>query len=82
MNKPLAEVIPLYESNYRDPAATLRVIADEIEAGKYGEVHEIALIMNTEDSVELFGMGKDHDTGTLCLLINAAMHKLAKAVDR
>ena len=77
----IAEVIPLYESNYRNPSATLRVIADEIDAGKYGDVNEIALIMNA-DSLELFGMGKDHDAGTLCLLINAALHRLAQSIDR
>lgn len=77
----LAEVIPLYESNYRDPAATLRVIADNIEAGEYGEVLEIALVMNA-DGLEMFGMGRDNDAGTTCLLLAAGMQKLVSPIVR
>lgn len=78
----IAEVIPLYESNYRDPAATLRVIADEIEAGNYGDVLEIGIAMNTGTSLEIFGTGPNSDAGTMCLLFTAALHKFARTIDR
>lgn len=73
------EVVPLYESNYRDPASTLRVIADEIEAGGYGEVLECTLIMKA-DSLEIFGMGRNSDAGTTCLHLAAAMQKLVAPI--
>lgn len=75
----IAEVVPLYESNYRDPSATLRVIADAIDAGEHGEVLEIAIVMKS-DCLELFGMGKNSDEGTLCLLLNAGLFKLSMGI--
>lgn len=76
----IAEVVPLFESNFRDPAATLRVIADEIEAGKYGDVEEVAIALNGAESVEIFATGQHSDAGTACLLFTAAIQRLVSPI--
>jgi len=47
-----------------DIPALLRTIADEMEAGKYGEVTEGALVLNASEGLELFGLGKADSTVT------------------
>ena len=44
MAAPALNVVQLYDSNHRDPVATLRRIADEIEAGQYGDVGTAVLV--------------------------------------
>ena len=75
----LAEVKTLYESNFRHPAATLRVIADEIDAGKHGEVSQLALVL-LGDTCEIFGAGPDSDAGTIALLLQAGASRMIAAV--
>jgi hypothetical protein len=41
----LAEVKTLYNSNSRDIPATLRIIADQIEGGEFGEAHAVTLVV-------------------------------------
>lgn len=76
---PNLTVVELYPSNLRQPAATLRRIADEIDAGEYGVVHELALVLHG-DAVEVFGIGPEQDGGTTHLLLHAGAAKLAMAV--
>jgi hypothetical protein len=73
------KIVPLYESNYRDPVATLREIADEIEAGKYGDVREVAVVVYG-DTLEAFGAGAEHDGATIALLFQAAAHRMIREV--
>lgn len=49
----------LYESNFRDVAKTLRVIAKDVEKGKYGDVNEAALVFDgaKEEDYSVFGFG-------------------------
>lgn len=75
----LAEVTTLYESNFRAPAATLRVIADEIEAGKHGEVTQVAIVL-LGDTCEVFGAGPDADGSTIATLLQAGAHRMIVAV--
>ena len=75
----LAEVHTLYESNFRAPAATLRVIADEIEAGKHGDVTQLAVVL-MGDTCEVFGAGPDADGATIALLLQAGAHRMIVAV--
>jgi len=75
----LAEVTTLYETNFRQPAATLRVIADEIEAGKHGEVTQLGVVL-LGDSCEVFGAGPDADGGTIALLLQAGAFRMIQAV--
>lgn len=73
------KVVPLYESNFRDPAATLRIIADEIEAGKHGDVGTVAVAV-FGGTVEVFGAGPDSDMPSVAILLHAAFMRLSNAV--
>ena len=55
--QPPLKVVPLQESNYRDIVATLRVIADQIESGEYGNVNDAALVIKG-DVFEVFHTGQ------------------------
>lgn len=54
---PLAEVQPIYETNFRDIPGMLRRLADDIEAGKWGDVQDTLLILHNDLGVEVFGWG-------------------------
>ena len=70
----------LYDSNYRDPVATLRSIASDIEAGKYGDVGSVGVVL-LGDTMEVFGMGKDSEAPSVGLLLHAGFLRLSKAIE-
>lgn len=76
----MTQIVRIYDSNQRDVVATLRKIADNIEAGSYGDVLEAALVLNG-GSVEVFGLG-ECDVGATNLLLDAAKLKFSMAVLR
>ncbi len=78
MTAELKVVQSIYDSNFRNIAATLRAIADGIEAGQYGEVDQIALVMHGED-VKVFGLG-DSTGSNVHLLLACAGRTLENAV--
>ena len=69
----------IYESNFRDVPATLRRIADEIEAGNYGEVSCVGLAL-LGDSLEVFGIGPDSEAPSVALVLKAGVMKLTMPV--
>ena len=73
------KVVDLYDSNHRDLVATLRRIADDIEAGEYGEVGCAALVI-MGDSTEVFGMGEDSEPPSIALLLHGGFMKLSGAI--
>lgn len=78
---PTLKVVELYENNYRDPVATLRTIANQIEAGEYGAVGCAALVL-MGDTVEVFGMGVKSDGAETAVLLYAGALRLTRAVER
>lgn len=79
MTEPL-KVVQLYESNIRDPAATLRKIADEIEAGDFGPVGCAALVI-LGDTMEVFSMGEDSEAPAAGMLLHAGFMRLSKYIE-
>lgn len=79
MAAPDLKVVPLYESNLRDPVATLRNIADQMEAGEYGEIGSVAMVV-MGDTLEVFGFGADSETPTVALLLHAGFQKISTAI--
>ena len=77
--KPNLKVVTLQESNFRDPSATLRVIADNIEKGEYGNVGCVGVVL-LGDTVEVFGMGSDSEPPSVALLLNAGVMRLTKSI--
>ncbi len=70
-DKPLLSVVEtLYESNMRDIPATMRYVADQIEAGEFGHVGEAAFVL-MGDKVEVFGWGEIQDGCTTAVLLQA-----------
>lgn len=78
MNAP--KVVELYNSNFRDPVATLRRIADEIESGKYGEVGCLALAV-MGDEMFIFGAGEESEGPPVALLFHSAFLRLSRAIE-
>lgn len=72
-------VVSLYDSNIRDPSATLRRIADGIEAGSYGDVGEVAIVL-LGDRCEVFSCGPASDPSTAVMLLQAGAHRMIAAI--
>lgn len=75
-----ANLHELYPSNFRDPVATLREIADEIESGKVGPVGSIAVVV-FGNTLEVYRAGVDAEVGTTVLLLEAGILRLARAIE-
>lgn len=73
-------VVTLRESNFRDPVATLRQIADQIEAGDYGDVGCVGVVL-LGDTMEVFGMGIDSEAPSVALLLHAGFMRLSRQLD-
>lgn len=74
------KVVTLHESNFRDPAATLREIAKSIENGEYGGVGTVAVVV-LGDTMHVFGAGPDAEAPVIALLLNAGALRFAKAIE-
>lgn len=72
------KVVELYDTNFRDVVTTLRGIADDIEADKYGPVGCVALVL-LGNTLEVFGMGPDSEAPSVGMMLNAGAMKLTKA---
>jgi hypothetical protein len=77
----LAEVISLYDTNSRDIPAMLRRAADDIEAGRFGDVSEAAFVLYGQ-TVEVFGWGPQQDGASTSLLLQAGALRLIKEVEQ
>ena len=66
--------------DYRDPAKTLRNLADDIDAGKFGEVGSCGVVV-FGDTMEVFGSGVDSDGPTIALLFSAAAHRFSREIE-
>jgi hypothetical protein len=75
------KVVAAYNSNFRQAAETLRVIAREIEDGTYGEVSCCGLVL-LGSTMEVFTMGPDSDAPSASLLFNAAILRMAQAIEK
>lgn len=74
------KVVTLQDQNFRQIPETLRLIADQIEAGDFGVVGEVALVV-MGDTTEVFGVGPRSDgSSTACMLMAGAM-RLVGAVE-
>lgn len=74
-------VVPIYESNMRDPVAFLRKIADEIEAGDFGAVGCLALVL-LGDKMEVFAAGIDSEAPSAALLLHAGFTRLSNSIEQ
>lgn len=81
MSAPNLKVVSLLPSNFRDTVTTLRIIADEIEAGKYGAVGAAGLVI-MGNTTEVFGMGPDSEGPSIATLLYAGFLRLVQSMER
>ncbi len=74
-----ADLRVISESNFRDPAKTLRAIADEIEAGKYGDVTQVGVVV-LGSACEVFGAGAEADPCVTATLLQAGAHLMIASI--
>lgn len=77
----MKEVKVLYSSNFRNISESLRAIAAEIEAGIYGEVDQVAVVMHSDEGqpVKIFHLGEGTATNAH-LLLGCGMALMQNAV--
>ncbi len=80
MTEPHLKVVTLHETNFRDIPATLREIAAAIEAGQYGDVGSVGLVL-LGDTMEVFGMGPDSEGPSVALLLHAGFMRLSRSLE-
>lgn len=80
MTKPDLKLVTLNESNFRDVPPTLRKLADEIEAGKFGAVGAAALVI-LGDQMNVFGMGVDSEGPSIAVLLHAGFMRLSRNIE-
>lgn len=76
-----AKIITLYGTNFRDPVSALRKIADDIEAGTYGDVGSVGVAL-LGDTMEIFGAGADSEGPSIALLFHAAFMRISNAIEQ
>lgn len=74
------KIVELYPSNYRDPVATLRKIADEMEAGEFGPVGCVGVVL-MGNAVHVFGAGLDSEPAPVATLLYAGFLRLVRPIE-
>lgn len=69
------ELVKLYDTNFRDSVAMLRKLADDVEAGVYGDVACVGVAM-LADQLEVFGFGPDSEAPSVAMTLQAGALKL------
>jgi hypothetical protein len=62
--------------DYKDPVQMLRNIADDLEAGRYGDVETIVVATNGTNGLEMFGGGRASDAQCCAFVFGAAQVRL------
>ena len=75
------KVVQLPTPEYRDPVKALRNLADEIEAGDWGEIGCCAVAI-MGDTFEVFGSGPDSAGPSVAILFQAAIMRLAGEIEK
>jgi hypothetical protein len=71
-----SNVVTLFKSNFREVAATLRKIADEVDNGDFGEVGCCAIAI-LGDELHVFGAGPDSEGPSVAVTLHAGFMKLS-----
>jgi hypothetical protein len=71
--KVVGEIAP---PDYKDPAKMLRRIADQLEAGDYGDVETVVVATNGTDGLNMFGGGRASDAQCCAFVFGAAQVRL------
>ena len=81
MSKPDLKVVgEIKPPEYKDPVKMLRNLADDIEAGKHGEVTCIAIATFGDAGLEVFGGGIDSEPPVVGMMFQAASMKMCQSL--
>lgn len=70
-------VVEFKRPEYFNASAALRNLADEIDAGTYGEVMTCAVALETSEGVDIFGSGPRSDIENVYFVFGVAMNAIA-----
>ena len=79
MDKP--EIVTLRASNFRQASATLRTIADQIDAGEFGGEPTIALVL-CGNTLEVMACGPHAEPDYAACLLSAGHMRLIRTLER
>lgn len=80
MSRPELKIVQLDESNFRDPVAELRALADRIEADEFGPVGMVAVVV-LGDTLEVFRAGENAEPCSVGVLLHAGFLRMSKALE-
>lgn len=72
-------VVEFRSHTVREVVPTLKKIIEEIEAGKFGEIGALGVVL-MGDEVEVFGMGPDSEGPAIAILLHAGFMQLSNAI--
>lgn len=78
MTNNILHLVPKEESKLPLPAEYLRGVAEQIDAGEYGEVRSLVVVMDG-DSFDILGMGKDMTVADAGWLLTKGVTSLANS---
>jgi len=79
VTKPSLNVVgEIKPPQHKDPVQMLRNLADNIEAGKYGDVETIAIAIAADQGYEMFGGGRNSTMEACAFLYGAAHLRLSR----
>jgi hypothetical protein len=77
----LSVVKTLYDSSLLDVPAKLRALAEEVEAGKYGQIGTCAVSM-LGDRLNVFAFGSDSSGPSAAIVLHAGFNMLARPIEQ
>lgn len=81
MSEPELKVVgEINPPDYRDAVKMLRNLADDIEAGEFGEVTSIALVRFGDEGLQIHAGGRDADGATASLMLLAGANRLSQTL--
>lgn len=73
----VAEVVTLRDYTLRDVPSVLRKIAEQIESGEYGVVDKCAVVVLSDENLDVCLCGNASTAGDAHILLHAGMLRLA-----
>lgn len=75
------KVVEFPNGNLRDIPTSLRLLADNIEAGKHGSVATCAVALSA-DTFKIFGYGDDSEWPSIAIMFQAGILRIASGLER
>lgn len=81
---PPLKVVPLHESNYRDPVDGLRGVANEIERGDIGDVRSIVVVthsdLDDQSHIEIYALGREASDEKCLAVLQTGLNEMVNLI--